>query len=80
LRTASTHDGARLTRTGTDVSKELSDPRVTAANDDDEQAERQVASDDLADAVEAGARPRPVLDIDGAFERQQGCESPDMRI
>src|SRR5260370_27119325 len=40
----------------------------TGADDHDEQAERQVDSDDLADAVGAGARARPVLGVDGAFE------------
>jgi hypothetical protein len=50
----------------------------TAADGDDEQAEWQVDGDDLADAVEAGAGTRPVLDIDGAFERQpRPVEQPD---
>src|SRR6476646_2882193 len=42
----------------------------TAADDYDEQAKRQVDSDDLANAVEGGAGARPILDIDCAFERQ----------
>jgi hypothetical protein len=34
------------------------------------QAERQVDTDDLPDAVEADVGVRPILDIDSAFERQ----------
>ena len=35
-------------------------------------------TDDLADAVEAGAGARPILDIDGPFERQpRSVEEPD---
>src|SRR5438128_4653612 len=57
---------------------ELAPIAPTAADDDDEQAERQVDSDDLADAVEGGAGARPVLDIDCAFERQPwSVEQPD---
>jgi hypothetical protein len=39
---------------------ELAPVAPTGADDDDEQAERQVDGDDLADAVEAGAGARPV--------------------
>jgi hypothetical protein len=50
----------------------------TAADDDYDQAERQVDTNDLPDAVEAGAGARPVLDIDGAVERQpRPVEQPD---
>ena len=40
----------------------------TTADDDYDQAERQIDTNDLPDAVEAGASARPVLDIDGALE------------
>src|SRR4029077_20083060 len=48
------------------------------ADDNDEQAERQVDSDYLADTAEVGARARPILGVDGAFERQpRPVEQPD---
>jgi hypothetical protein len=39
----------------TSLRTELAPVAPTAADDDDEQAERQVDGDDLTDAVEAGA-------------------------
>jgi hypothetical protein len=49
---------------------ELAPEAPTGADEDDDQAERQVDADDLADAVEAGAGVGPVLNVDGAFECQ----------
>src|SRR5262249_34563721 len=49
---------------------ELAPEAPTGADEDDDQAERQVDADDLADAVEANAGARPVLSINGTFECQ----------
>src|SRR6266436_157383 len=50
----------------------------TGADDDDEQPERQIDGDDLADAVEAGASTRPVLGVNSPFEREpRSVEQPD---
>jgi hypothetical protein len=62
----------------TAVRLELPPIAPTAADHDDEQPERQVDSDDLADVVEGGAGAWPVLDIGCAFERQPwSVEQPD---
>ena len=71
-----THDPERTSVKPSDL--KLAPVAPTAADADDEQAERQVDSDDLVDAVEGGAGTRPVLDIYGAFERQpRPVEQPD---
>jgi hypothetical protein len=64
-----TESDPERTSVSSSPTEELAPVAPTGADDDDEQAERQVDSDDLADAVEAGAGARPVFDIDGAFER-----------
>ncbi len=45
---------------------ELSPVAPTSADDDNDQTQRQVDRDDLADRVEMGAGERPVLFINGA--------------
>jgi hypothetical protein len=73
-----TESDPERTSVSSSPTEELAPVAPTGADDDDEQAERQVDSDDLADAVEAGAGARPVFDIDGAFERQpRAVEQPD---
>ena len=62
------------------MTEELAPVAPTAADDNDEQAERQVDGGHLADAVEAGAGARPVLDIDGAFERQPLASGGSVKI
>ncbi len=52
----------------------------TAVDDNDEHAERQVDGDDLADAVEAGAGARPVLDIDGSCTRRNASAAASKAI
>src|SRR5262249_43777321 len=63
-----TESDPERTSVSSSPTEELAPVAPTGADDDDEQAERQVDGDDLADAVEAGAGVRPVLSVDGPFE------------
>ena len=63
-----TESDPERTSVSSSPTEELAPVAPTGADDDDEQAERQVDGDDLADAVEAGAGARPVLSVDGPFE------------
>jgi hypothetical protein len=74
--------GPSQTRNGpqysSSLTEELAPVAPTGADDDDEQAERQIDGDDLADPVEAGASARPVLGVNSPFERQpRSVEQPD---